>query len=141
MAEDNLEETLKGIKRIEERLIKIENRLFGEEKIVIQVPMEPPTLKEKSFMEFYLEHEATNATDKTLVIMDFLEKIRGKREVTTKDIAEAFKEVREKVPLNISDKIQMLHKKGFVMPGEMINNLKSWTITRIGLAHLEELKK
>lgn len=140
MEEDHNKEISECLKRIENRLAKIEDKLLGEEKVIIQATPEDHVLKEKSFMEFYLEYKSKTATDKTLVVMDFLEKMRGKKEATTKDISEAFREVREKVPLNISDKIQMLHKKGFVMPGEIINGLRGWTITRKGLMYLEELK-
>lgn len=140
MEKDYSQEILEGIKRIEERLSIIEDKIFVEEQNIIQSPIKIDVSREKSFMEFYLEYNMKNATDKTLVIMYFLEKMRERQEATTKDISEGFKEIREKPPLNISDKIQMLHKKGFIMPGETINGLKSWTITRRGLIHLEELK-
>lgn len=136
MEQDNVRGILEYLKRIEERLEKIEERLSGNKKIVTPALIN----KNKSFVEFYLEHKSKNALDKTLTIMDFLEKVRGLNGITTKDISESFKEVREKAPLNISDKIQMLHKKGFIMPGETTGNLKGWIITQIGLTHMEGLK-
>jgi hypothetical protein len=72
--------------------------------------------------------------------MYFLESEKNMSSITTKDISKGFKEIREKTPANVSDKVQLLHKKGLIMPGDLINNLRGWMLTRTGLDYLEELK-
>ena len=91
-------------------------------------------------MEFFKGFNPEKEIDKTLVIMYFLESRRGIKNITTKDISEGFREVREKTPKNVADKIQLLHKKGLITPVGMVDNLKGWMITRSGLNYLEELK-
>ena len=140
MKQDNINKILEFIERTDQRLEKIEEKLFGEEKIIIEKKFDSSKSKEKSFVEFYLDHKPKNETDKTLVIMNFLERAREIENITSKDISQAFKEVREKPPVNVSDKIQMLHKRGLIMPGEIVNNMKGWMITRTGLEYLEKIK-
>ena len=139
MEQDKISKILDLLRGMDERLEKVEAKL-QEKEVFKEKPSESSIPKDKSFVEFYLEHKPKNETDKTLIIINFLEMARGIKSVTSKDITQAFREVREKPPINVSDKIQMLHKRGLIMPGELVDTMKSWTLTRSGLNYLETLK-
>jgi|GEM_PF-2445725 len=135
-----LEDIMKKLNELQSEISSIKNNLSSEKLEMQNTPMPQAKLRTESFMEFFNKFNPKNEVDKTLVVMHFLELNRHKQNITTKDIAEGFKEVREKVPINVADKIQWLHKKGRVMPGEAVDNLKGWLITRSGLDYLKELK-
>lgn len=140
MVETTLSEILQKLETLQsdvssiKHFLSIGNSKSGRESIVTK------SARPESFMEFFNKFDPKNEADKALVIMRFMELNEGKTNVTTKDITEGFKAVREKVPINVADKIQWLHKKGRVMPGESVDNLKGWLITRSGLDYLEELE-
>ena len=140
MSEDKLNRIIEYLEDLTGRIAKIERSISN---VKIETPKEKESLtiqKEESFMEFFRNYSPQKDTDKTLVIMYFLESRRKMENITTKDISEGFKEIREKTPANVSDKVQLLHKKGLITPGDVINNLRGWMITRSGLAYLEKLK-
>jgi len=127
-----LEDISKRVTVIEDSMPKQSENKDTHKEIVIKV---------ESFREFYLRHgPPKKETDKTLVIFHFLESKKDLDNITTKEIAQGFKEVREVIPKNISDKMQMLHKNGFVSPQDSAGRTKNWEITKSGLNHLEELK-
>ena len=140
MSTDKLDKIMKYLEDLNKRISNIENNL-STRKPEISVEQEPfKVVKLESFIEFFKKFDPKSETDKTLVIMFFLESKRNIKNITTKDIAEGYKEVREKTPVNVSDKVQLLHKKGLIMPGQTVNTLKGWIITRSGLEYLEKLK-
>ena len=80
-----LEDLSKRIANIEQNMpdVKIE-RLKERENLVAK--------KEESFMEFFRRYNPQKDTDKTIVIMHFLESRRNIGNITTKDLSEGFKE-------------------------------------------------
>lgn len=140
MIEKKLDQIIQHLNNLDRRLSKVESSLSSEKPNNLLVEAIPHKVREESFMEFLKKYSPEKETDKTLVIMYFLESKRNLLHITTKNISEGFKEVREKVPTNVADKIQMLHKKGLIMPGENVDKLKGWMITRSGLEYLEVLK-
>ena len=142
MSNNKLDNIITSLENLSKRISNIESNLSKRkpEILVGQVCSKAVKVKNESFMEFFKKFNPKKETDKTLIIMYFLESRRDIVNITTKDIAVGYKEIREKAPTNIPDKIQMLHKKGLVMPGEIIDKLKGWVITRSGLDYLEELK-
>ncbi|MBS3160013.1 hypothetical protein J4436_04445 [Candidatus Woesearchaeota archaeon] len=140
MSTDKPDKIMEYLEDLNKRISDIENNLSTRNP-EISVEQDPfKAVKQESFIEFFKKFDPKNETDKTLVIMFFLESRRNIKHITTKDIAEGYKEVREKTPVNVSDKVQLLHKKGLIMPGEIVNNLKGWIITRSGLEYLKKLK-
>lgn len=137
---DNENNILEYLKKIDKRLEKVEEKLLDKNPSLLEETKNLPNQREKSLVECYKEYTSKNETDKTLVIMDCLEKIKSAENITSKDIFHTFKEVRERPPTNISDKIQMLNKRGLIMFGENVNKMKGWVITQTGLNYLEELK-
>jgi hypothetical protein len=138
--EEKIDMILKNLKELKEQVSHIEEILSTKKSEPLLTGHSIDIPKGESFMEFFNKFYLQNDTDKALVIMSFLESRKSIKNITTKNISEGFREVREKIPSNVADKIQMLHKKGYIMPGETVENLKGWLITRTGLEYLEELR-
>jgi DNA-binding PadR family transcriptional regulator len=100
--------------------------------------------RKKSLRELFLEFNLKSDPEKTLFIMYAGEDLEGVFEFSTKEIKKGFQEIREKVPQNIADKFQTLHKAGFIMPTEKSeekgNKQKFWQITNSGLNFLKSKK-
>jgi len=133
---------------IEQRLRKCEDEIMELKKklaIILQkngktVPRDfAPPEKEESPREFYIGYRPKTSTEKTLVVISFLEK-GGVKNITTKEIAEEFREMREPTPPNISDKIQLLAKRGFLMKVDKIDKRHCWLLSNSGEKFLEEMK-
>ena len=140
MDEGKLDKIMHYLEELNKRVTHIEEDLSSKEITAPQTEAPMNSEIEESFMEFFLKYNPEKETDKTLVIMHFLESRRHMQNITSKNISEGFKEIREKIPTNVADKIQMLHKKGLIMPSENVENLKGWLITRTGLEYLQNLK-
>ena len=97
-----------------------------------------PTEKPKSLREFFKEYRSKNDTDKTLIIIKFYEAFKGDSAITVKEISQGFKEMREKLPQNISDKLQLLDKRGLAMPIEKKGRFKCWVLTNSGEKYLRD---
>ncbi len=94
--------------------------------------------KDESAREFFLKFNPKNDTVKTLVAIKFLEK-NGVQSITIREIADTFKEMREPVPTNISDKIQLLDKRGLVKIAGQEGKRKRWLISNTGEDYLGRL--
>ncbi len=140
MPKGKLDKIMQDLEDIKQRVSMIESNLPKREESFEKKEKDVLPMKQESFMEFFIKYKPKKDTDKTLVIMHFLESRWDMENITIKEISEGFKEVREKKPLNISDKLQLLHKKGLIMPSNPTSRLKSWMITRTGLNYLEKLK-
>ena len=66
--------------------------------------------------------------------------LKGKVKVTAQNIVDGFKEIREKTPQNIFDKLQMLGKKALIMADGKEAGYILWTITHSGIEYLDKLK-
>ena len=141
MVETTLKDIMNKLEKIESEISYLKGILSKEKAEMQNTQTSQEKMRKESLMEFFRKYNPKKDTDKSLVIMRFLEVNREMNNITSKSIIEGFREVREKPPQNVADKIQALHKKGFVMPGEIVENLKGWVITRSGLNYLEELKK
>jgi hypothetical protein len=70
---------------------------------------------------------------KTLAIGYYLEKFRNLSSFNLNDLKNGFKEAKEKVPLNIPDKIQKNIAKGYMMEATAKKDgLKAYTLTGSG---------
>ena len=129
------EEITKKLEEHEDRIKKLEEALIIQPQ-VIQTPIK----RERSMREFYNEFTQKTETDKTLIVMRVLEELKGKVKVTAQNIVDGFKEIREKTPQNIFDKLQMLSKKALIMADGKEAGYTLWTITHSGIEYLEKLK-
>lgn len=141
MEKISFEQIMKIIEELEGRVKNVES-ILSTRKIDFTVGNNSPLpQREESFREFYLRYgPPKKETDRTLVIFYFLESKKKLDSITINELAQGFKEVRETVPKNISDKMQLLHKSGFVSPRESLGRARSWEITMSGLKHLEALE-
>ncbi len=130
------EEIKKEFEKVWERIRKIE-----EGKNIEEAPVEERKRK-KSLRELFLEFNLKSELEITLFIMHGREELDGLFEFSTKEIKEGFQEIREKVPQNISDKFQALHKAGFIMQAKKSddkkNKQKFWQITNSGVTFLKD---
>lgn len=133
---------------IEQRLKKCEDGIMELKKklnIILQksektVPRDlAPSEKEESPREFYIRYNPKTSTEKTLVVISFLEK-KGIENITIKEIAEGFREMREPTPPNVSDKIQLLDKRGFLMKVDKMDKRHCWLLSNSGEKFLEGMK-
>lgn len=97
--------------------------------------------KQKSLREFVNEHKNESDVDKTMLILFFKEKFMGIEGITSRDVTEGFREIREKVPGNIADKFQQLAKRGLITPSKLSKKLNSWTYTNSGEEYITNIKK
>jgi len=128
------------INEFENRLKKIESKL---DQLLNQEPhkiKESKRLKRESPREFLLNYNTKNDVEKTIVAISYLEEI-GICEITIEEIRKTLVEMREKSSFNISDKIQQLDKRGFLVPNGQKEKKKLWLISNRGLEFLRELKK
>jgi hypothetical protein len=132
MEEDKI---LKSLKALEERLKKLEGSDQQPKPIIGFYTM----TKEKSMREFFNEFDNVKSdTDKALIIMRFYELFKSKDKITALQILEGFREIREKVPQNIFDKLQLLDKRGLIMHNGKEGNTTLWSITNTGEKYLED---
>lgn len=104
-------------------------------------PLKQVNKKEKSLREFVNEHKNESDVDKTILILFFKEKFIGIEGITSRDVTEGFREIREKAPGNIADKFQQLAKRGLITSSKLSKKLNSWTYTNSGEEYIASIKK
>lgn len=129
MSENQILEIIEKLKELEMRLTKLESfsRINREQ-----------TQKKLSIKEFIRSKSPENDVQKTLTIGYYLENHENMECFNLNDIKKSFKEAREKIPKNPSDKIQLNIKKGHLMDFEnKKDNLKSYVLTNSGEKYVE----
>ncbi len=126
---------IKKIEEHEDRIRKLEELLIHKEPVA-----ESTVKRDRSMRELFNGFSFKTETDKTLVVMRVIELFKNKNKVTAKDVLEGFKELREKGPNNVFDKLQMLDKRAFIM-ADGKEGTTLWVITNSGIEYLEKLKK
>ena len=99
--------------------------------------------KQISIKEFILLKNPKDDVQRTLVICYYLEKHKGINSFNAKDIKDAFRDAKEKVPSNVNYKVIQNIKSGYMMEAkEKKDKLKAWTLTSTGERFVEnDLKK
>ena len=128
------------LKRCEDEIAKINRRIDSILEKKEEIPKVTIPKKMESPREFYHKFKTKKDTEKTLLIIHYLEKYKQTGNITIKEIAEGFKEVREQVPANISDKIQLLDKRGFLLKTGKVYNRQCWVLTNSAEKFLEGLR-
>jgi len=130
--DESLREELEQIRRVleehERRLSKLEEAFETKS---------PKTVKRMSIREFLNLKKPKTDVDKTLAICYYLEKYENIIPFTRRDIMEAFKKAREKVPANVSDAINKNIKKGFIDEVGKKEKLKAYQLTNSGEKFVE----
>ena len=127
---------------IQKRFENIEERIKNLEEVKKECPAETKEeVREESLREFFNKYKIKSDTDKVLLIIYFLETQRGFEEVSIKEISECFKEIREVLPKNPSDKFYNLSKRGLIMPGKPDpKKINFWKYTDSGKKYLKKLE-
>lgn len=130
--------TLLKIKALEERISHLESIVLSQPVAVMS-----SSKKKTSIKEFLNDLKLSNDVQRTLAIGYFLEISEGLTSFSKVDLEKGFRSAKEKVPLNINDKIGMCIKNGFMMEAEeKKDNLKSWVLTSSGEKYVKgELNK
>jgi hypothetical protein len=125
-----IEELKSKISELEDRIQLIEKRFNPEE---IQA-----FTKDLSVREFLNSVKTSNDVQKTLLIMFFLEKYEGLTRINIDDLRSGFRNAKEPVPKNISDKIYLGIKKGHIMETSEKKDKKScFMVTNTGEKYIE----
>lgn len=130
---NEIEEIKAQLKNHEERLREIEAKP-GTKSIENKE-------KQLSLREFLNEFNFKSENDKTLIIIKFYEEYAGSSEMSAKEIAEGFKDMREKIPKNISDNLYQLAKRSFIMEAKNKDKVNRWMLTNAGEKHLNKIRK
>jgi len=94
--------------------------------------------KPSSVKEFVISKNPTNDTQKTLAIGYYLEKSEGDVSFNIRDLEGGFRAAKEKVPLNLNDKVNGNIRNGHMMPAaERKDGLSAWTLTNTGERFVE----
>ncbi|MEM3408570.1 MAG: hypothetical protein QXT40_03600 [Candidatus Micrarchaeia archaeon] len=128
MSEDVLTKIIEKIEDHERRIARLE-KLFEKK---------PETIKKISINELLIDKKPTNELQKVLVFAYYLEKYEGYQEYNVKDIENWYRNAKEKIPSNLSDKLQKNVKKGYLMElKEKKEGLKTYSLTNKGLKFVE----
>jgi hypothetical protein len=128
------------IDKTEERLDLIESEIHKLKELISSETKQVKIKREESPREFLLKYNAKNDVERTLVTISYLEE-KGVKEISIDEIRKVLIEMREKSNFNISDKLQQLDKRGFLLQNGQKEKKKLWLITNNGLKFMEELKK
>jgi hypothetical protein len=91
-----------------------------------------------SVKEFVLSKKPNDDTRRTLAIGYFLEKYEKAASFNIRDLEEGFRKGKEKVPLNINDKVNGNIRNGHMMvASEQKDGLTAWTLTNSGERFVE----
>jgi len=121
---------------IKKRLEELERRVTTLETSTQARPA--PVEKGISIKEFILSKKPKNDVQRTLTIGYYLEKHQRLPSFNVKDIENAFRAAKEKVPKNIPDTIQKNVSKGHMTEAkEKKENLKAYYLTNTGEQFVE----
>jgi len=127
------------MKILEELKARVET-LEKKDKENSQIGYNQDTQKTESIIEFYLKHNSKSDTDNALVLLSYLEKIKKLQNISSNDVLNSFSEAKLQSPQNISDKMQMLYKRGLVIRSQASNKSYLWQVSLTGEGYLEKLK-
>jgi hypothetical protein len=125
--ENDLKEIKKKLEELEQRILQIENNSLQPQ----------PISKKTSLQEFITQKNAKNDVQKTLAIGYYIGQYSGP--FNSKDIEKGFIEARERIPINVSDKIKMNCTNGDMIPtGEEKEGLKAYVLSNGGIKKVEK---
>jgi hypothetical protein len=124
------------IQRLKERLGQHDKRISKLERLLQEKPQ--AVRKPMSIREFILAKKPENDVQKALAIGYYLEKHEDFSSFNVRNLADGFRAAKERVPQNVSDKVQWNIRKGHMMEAKAKkNNLKAWFLTGSGEEYVE----
>jgi len=119
---------------IKKRIVDLENRLAKLEGSKKTTDIDR---KKLSIKELFRLKKPKNDVQKTLLIGYYLEKYENMTSFNVNDIKNSFRDAKEKLPLNVWDKIQLNLKKGHMDYMEKKDDLKAYMLTSSGEDYVE----
>lgn len=127
---NEIEKIKKKLEEHEQRLTILESVYKGKSQKKIN--------KKLSIKEFIISLKPKDDVQITLAIGYFLEKYKKYSTFNARDIERGFKDAKEKIPSNPSDKIQKNISKGHIMDAkEKKDNKKAYLLTNSGERFVE----
>lgn len=118
--------TMDQFNALEQRVEKLENLLNNPSTTSV-------TKKTETLREFIKAKHPSNDVEKTICIIYYREMMEGVEEVSSTDVKEGFRHAREKVPMNVSDKLGLCAKRGFIDSVREERGKIYWSITNTGI--------
>ncbi len=124
VSKEEIIEINKKLKELEKRISKLEVSFEAKPDI---------SKKEISIKEFIISKNPKDDVQRTLAIGFYFENYKNFHSFNANELKKGYREAREKVPINVSDKIQLNIRKGHIMDVEdKKENAKAWTLTDSG---------
>lgn len=137
MESGNLEDIRKRLVEIEARVSKLEE--LQSVKGTNPEDFSSNSEKKSSIREFINLISPKNNVEKVLAIAYYKEIIQLITPFTAKDIADGFKEAKERAPDNINLPVYYNVQKGYLMENNSsASKLKSWELTNTGIKVIKE---
>jgi len=125
------------IEELKKRMENLENRVVQLEKLVKMEGGAHLSKKQLSVKELLLRKKPKTYTDKVLAVAYYLEKYRGQKCFSSKEVNDLLKKAKEKLK-NTSDAIYRNVKKGLLMECEnKKGGLKTYQLTQMGVDYVE----
>lgn len=104
-----------------------------------EVELNKPSLVNRpiSLQELLNEKNPKTDVQKTLIFGYYLETVMGKKTFTKIDIDECYKNAKEQLPPNVSDKLFLNVKNGWIMPVGKTGRQIEYGLTRTGITIVE----
>lgn len=129
MANEEVLQIKKQVEDHEKRLSELETLLQAKPEV---------GRKEVAIKELILAKKPKNDVQKALAIGYYLEKYQGLSCFNVRDLEDGFRAAKEKVPQNMSDKVQINVRKGHMMETKgKKNDLKAYVLTNTGEKYVE----
>jgi len=129
MANEEVLQIKKQLEDHEKRLSELETLLQAKPEV---------GRKEVAIKELILAKKPKNDVQKALAIGYYLEKYQGLSCFNVRDLEDGFRGAKEKVPQNVSDKVQINVRKGHMMETKgKKNDLKAYVLTNSGEKFVE----
>jgi len=127
--DQKLEQIMDSLRRLENRITILE----GKGVTTSAERQKPPSVK-----EFVISKNPANDTQKTLAVGYYLEKSENNESFNIRDLENGFRAAKEKVPLNLNDKVNGNIRNGHMMAAaERKDGLSAWTLTNTGERFVE----
>jgi hypothetical protein len=127
------------LKELEERIVKIES-LLSTSNTSSFTQQERGLSSRESPRGFLNKFGPKNDVENTLVAIHYLEGNEA-MEISVNEIEETLKSMRVKPAKNLSDKLQQLDKRGYLLPNGQKGNKKLWLVSDKGREFLGRLKE
>ncbi len=123
-----------------QRFVKLEQRVEKLELLFNDKPSVPIKPKKETLREFIKGKQPRNDVERTICILYYRELTEGMGETTSTDLKNGFRHAREKVPANVSAKLGLCAKRGFIDSVREEKGKIYWSITNTGIDFVDGLK-